>query len=261
MVKKTLNRLRKLSKCFLMISATNYVKQILSRPTKRDKQRKVGGSNISNGCTRCLADDLLGNNREQGVYNMGAIVGTAIHAYLEERNLEENALLEYKVGLGYIPGYGKITSRLDLYRPDHKQVVDFKTTTRDKMERYKRLVEENPPADMDTDLLASARATLEQYIRQATLYAWSLAQDGFPVETVAIVFVCRDGQIVDRDVWGFEIPYQEHIAVAAWNRVLRLWEWLENPAHDVNTLPSHDECYYCNEVRPFVQDETRKVKL
>lgn len=233
-------------------SATEYAKQILARPTDRDKQRKVGGSNLSNGCSRCLADDLLGVPREQGIYNMGAVLGTAIHAYLEDRNQDPTALQEQKVGLGYIPNYGAVGSRLDLYRPDAQQVVDWKTTTRDKMAKYKKLILDPSDKELDTDAQARARAMLEQYIRQVMLYAWSLVQDGFPVKEVAIVFVCRDGQVIENDVWGFEIPYQEEIATSTWDRALRLWDWLENGG-DPTTLPSHEECYYCESVRPFVQ--------
>lgn len=233
------------------MNSTDYVKAILKRPTDRDKQRKVGGSNIVNACTRCLADDLLGVPREQGLYDMGAILGTAIHAYLEERNMDPAAFLEYKLGIGYIPGYGKVGSRLDLYRSDARQVIDLKTSTRDKMRLYQRIIENGSEDGFDTDQMETARYTLESYVRQVNVYAWALAQDGYPVETVSIVFVCRDGSVVDQDVWGFEMPYNPSIAVKVWERTTYLWEWLQDPENLVEDLESHNLCYYCNNVRPL----------
>ena len=74
-----------------MVDPEQYVKDILLRKTDRDRQRKVGASNMSNACSRCLADDLLGIPQGSSPYNMGAIVGTAIHEYLEKRNFDTTA--------------------------------------------------------------------------------------------------------------------------------------------------------------------------
>ena len=241
-----------------MSDTTQYVKNILLRPTDRDKQRKVGASNLVNACTRCLADDFLGNSREQGTYNMGAIVGTAVHKYLEDRNMDPDAHQELKVTLGHIRNYGTVTARLDLYLPRQGLVVDFKTSTRDKIEDYKKVLDNGSEDGFDTDGMAQARYKMEAYVRQATLYAWGLAQRGFPVEDVAIVFIARDGQIVDRDVWGLTVPYSKETALNVWSRGEALWEWLQETDNKPEDLPSHDECYYCNQVRPYID---KKVTL
>ncbi len=109
-----------------MLDAGEYVKNILLRRTKRDMQKRVGASNISTACTRCLADDLLGIERPQSVYDMGAIVGTAIHDYLDKRNQDDTAYKERKVVLGSIEGYGEIKSTTDLYIESDRHVIDFK---------------------------------------------------------------------------------------------------------------------------------------
>lgn len=240
-----------------MISATEYVKNILRRPTERDKQRLVGASNMSNPCTRCLADDIAGNYREQGLYDMGAVLGTAIHDYLDKRNNDENAVKEAKVLLGPIQGYGDITSRTDLYRKDAKQILDFKTTSRDKMATYRRIIENGSEDGFDSETMEKARTTLTQYVHQAMLYAYGAEEAGAEVKSVAIVFVCRDGQIIDRDIWGFEMPYDRHIAENTFDRTMNLYNWLQ-AGNDVNQLESHPDCYYCSEVRPYVR---RKVEL
>ena len=241
-----------------MMNSTDYIKTILSRRTTRDKQRTVGASNLVNACTRCLAEDMLNMKREQGTYNMGAVLGTAIHDYVDKRNLDPKAMKEYKLGLGYIDGYGKVGSRLDIYRRDAKQVIDLKTTTRDKMALYRKIIENGSEDEFDSEQMEVARYTLESYVRQANVYAWSLVQDGYPVETVSIVFICRDGQILDRDIWGFEMPYDESLAVKVWNRGEALWKWLQNSDNSVTELDSHSLCYYCNNVRPYIR---KKVVL
>ena len=64
---------------------------------------------------------------------MGAVIGTAIHAYLEERNLDAHALKEQHVTIGEIPGYGTVGSTTDLFleRVDNGRVVDWKGLTLD----------------------------------------------------------------------------------------------------------------------------------
>lgn len=244
-----------------MLSAAEYTKRILSRKTARDKQRLIGASNICNPCDRCLADDILERPREGGTYNMGAVLGTAIHAYLDERNTDPSAQREISVTLGEIPGYGVITSRTDLYIGSEKMSVDFKTTTRDKIKLYQRVVEQETASDYDTDAIRDARATLESYVYQVQLYAWGLVQKGLPVNRVAIVFIARDGQIIDRDVWGLELPYRQDWAVRAFQRAVDLYYWLQHPDNDPEDLVSAESCYYCNQVRPFVLPAKRKVSL
>lgn len=103
-----------------------YIKAILKRPTERDKAVRIGASNMSNACTRCLADDLLGVKKHGGPYNLGAVLGTAIHEYIEHRNLDETAGKEMKVVLGEIPGYGLVGSTTDIYREDTQTIIDLK---------------------------------------------------------------------------------------------------------------------------------------
>ena len=75
---------------------------------------------------------------------------------------------------------------------------------------------------------------------------------------VDIVFVCRDGQIVDRDIWGHSMPYDPALAETTFNRAAKLWEWLQTPGNDPDDLPSQEHCYYCSVVR---SDNTPEVEL
>ena len=227
------------------------MKNLLKRRTERDKQIRVGASNISNPCTRCLAEDLYcaGNSmqRPQGPYNMGAIVGTAIHDYLEKRNLDETALCEHRVTLGTIPGYGTIKSTTDLFLRETGTVVDFKTTTRNKLKNFIR-AGETEPSDLEVTSVSSARTTLERYFFQAQLYGMGMENAGETVNHVSIVFVCRDGQIVDRDVYGLTRAYSRDTANMVFDRTARIYQWLQE-GNDPSELPSRDDCYYCSVLR------------
>ena len=243
-----------------MNNPEQYVKDILLQRTERDKQISIGASNMSNACTRCLADDMVGATREQGIYNMGAIVGTAIHAYLEERNLDKFALQERKVLIGTIEGYGEVSSTTDLLRIDPRdktvQICDFKTTSRPKLANYQKAASQD--AEFDSESVAHARWTLNQYFRQAQLYGLGVENTlGLVPESVAIIFIARDGQIVDRDVWAPEpIEYSREAALRIFGRAEKLWEWLQDPENDIDALKSSPECYYCSQIRDFVTPVT-----
>lgn len=239
-----------------MVDPEQYVKDILLRKTDRDRQRKVGASNMSNACSRCLADDLLGIPQGSSPYNMGAIVGTAIHEYLEKRNFDTTAHREMRVQLGHIEGYGPVHSTTDLYIPrvDGGMVIDFKTTDSTKLRNYQR-ADNTMPSNFETDAVRHARSTMDRYFRQAQLYAMGVENAGFTPKEVAIVFLCRDGKMLDRDVWAPATrPYSRKIAELIFDRTVRLWAWLQDGG-DPDTIKSRDDCYYCTNVRPFTVPE------
>lgn len=214
---------------------SEYVRDIFREKTDRDRQKTVGASNISNPCSKCLAEAIATGMSHQSEYNMGAKIGTAIHEYLETHNKDQRALKEHNGLIDVIEGYGDITSTTDLYLIDRKTVLDFKTSTRAKMEVYRRDWE-----------LGESNTTLEQYFRQAMLYAYMIEDD---VKTVAICFIARDGQKIDRDIFAISMPYRESIAVNAMNRVKKIYAWLQEPGNDWEDIASHEDCFVCNYVR------------
>lgn len=184
---------------------------------------------------------------------MGAVVGTAIHEYVEHRNLDEAAGKEMKVVLGEIPGYGLVGSTTDIYREDTQTIIDIKTTAREKLAGYQRVVE-TEPTEFDTDALRGYRATLERYFRQAQLYGYGVERSGKAVEWVSIVFVCRDGQVIDRDIWGYTMPYDRALAQRVFDRAKNLWAYLQTGG-DIDSLTQDEHCYYCNVIRPSIIEE------
>lgn len=225
-----------------MTTASDYARGLLKERSERDKQVKVGASNLSSLCGRCLALDLAGVRRNtSNRWWLGARVGTAIHAALEEKAQQDKGVLsEQRLTIGTIPGYGEVKSTLDLYRIKEREVVDFKTTTRDKNAALRRALFEEPD-EFDTDSVQSARFKVEGYWNQIHLYAMGLDK---PVETCTIVFINRDGK-EDKDIWDASIPYDPSRAEAVWGRALTIWAWLQGGG-DPATVEAHPYCWACD---------------
>lgn len=217
------------------------VRDMLNSPTERDRQSLVGASEIGNPCDYCLGRRLLNMERPKQRYWMGARIGTAIHEALEkvaERHNQvaksyhfkalEGALIEKKILLGYVPGYGTLYSKPDLVLTKESHLLDYKGTTKEKIKHYK----------LD--------GVSTQYKVQQNLYAWGLNKAGIKIERISLVFIPRDGS-VDQDIFVYSFDYDEDMALRAWERLSLIWEYLE-AGSDVETLKSHADCYVCNQI-------------
>jgi len=192
-----------------------------------------------------LHDDL--EVAPRGDYYLGAVIGTAIHALLEERAYNDpNLAPEHRVIIGEIPGYGVLKSTSDLYVVDLAGTVDYKTTTREKLGKYRTTVQ-LPPTDLDPEVIVKARLTLQQYDVQLNLYGKGMEDAGNPVETVNIVFICRDAK-TEADVWVHSQPYRREVAEKALDRATRIWQALVS-GKELDTFKSHPLCYRCNVLR------------
>ncbi len=209
----------------------------------RDKQRKVGASNISDPCTRHLAHALVSNDDTPQKYFLGGKVGTAIHGFLEAAianssdDIFTGALVEQKIELGTIEGYGTVHSKPDLVLPGSAQLLDWKTTSRAKIKKIRDYLD-----GIKQD--AASEYTVTKYFGQAQLYAWGLNRAGITIDRVTLVFINRDGTC-ETDIYTYGVDYDEDFAVALWNRVDNLWKELENGSHPENYEP-HPQCYKCS---------------
>lgn len=241
-------------------SGKEYVYDILHTPSERDRQTLCGASDLSDPCTKCLAEKMVGGGGHQSEYDMGAKIGTAIHEYLELNNKDPNGLKEQRVVIGEIPGYGEIKSTTDLYLKDQHRVIDWKTTTLDKLTFIKRAYE-NVPDDLDVSNVRSARAKINRYTYQTMLYGMGVKNSlHLPVQAVSIIFIPRDGKKLERDIWSMDMPYSQTLADKVWSRACNLWAWLE-AGNDWHDLPSDPECYVCNVVRTQYELDNIEVDL
>lgn len=174
---------------------------ILSAP--RNQQRTPGPSELGNPCDRALFYKLAGvepaNIRETEVPNLKAQFGSAMHSWLDDTFGLDNTpgqtrwLRETRVNVGQIGGKD-ITGSCDLYDRRTCTVIDWKTTTRKKIQTYRK----GGPGEL--------------YRQQAHLYGRGWTRRGLPVDTVMVVFLPRDGDLSDAFVWWE--PYDEQVALA-----------------------------------------------
>jgi hypothetical protein len=216
---------------------------LFKQRSDRDKQHKVGASNISNPCTKHLAHDLVGTPEAEFKYWMGGKIGTAIHSFLEaaiessDDSLLDGAIVEQKIILGEIAGYGVVSSKPDLVLPNSNHLIDWKTTSRAKVKKLQNLVD-----GVKDD--AESLYTLQKYVGQAQLYAWGLNNSGIKIDRLTLVFINRDGTY-ENDIWTYTFAYDEDVAIALWDRVNALWLELQNGEHPDN-YPDDPHCFKCS---------------
>jgi len=102
-----------------MLDPREIALELLHEPTERDKQSKVGASNFSQPCARCLAEELMvsaESTNRSNPYWLGAVVGTAVHNMADVRvqKLHPEWEPEQSLTLGVLEGYGEIKSTNDL---------------------------------------------------------------------------------------------------------------------------------------------------
>ena len=211
--------------------------------SERDKQRKVGASQISDPCTRHLAHALVRTEEPPVKYWMGGKIGTAIHSFIESAistssdSIFSNAIVERKIVLGDVEGYGTVSSKPDLVLADYRLLVDWKTTSRKKIKALQNYVD-------GIKLDGASEYTVKKYLGQANLYAWGLNQAGTVIEDIALVFINRDGTY-ENDIYVLPTKYDESFAVALWDRLVSIWKSLESGAHP-NEFEPHPECFKCS---------------
>ena len=215
---------------------------LLKSKTKRDKQTKIGPSGIGNPCDYCLAQSLLGGqSQKNNPWWMGARIGTAIHGLMETEvlkhvdtpmeprfNVLKDASAEQRLFITHLEGYGNIYGNSDL-RLATGNLIDWKTTTRDKIKKYR------------------LNGVPNQYIVQQNLYAygWNQIEEG-AVEKCSLVFIARDGT-GDNDILVHSFDYSPDIVEYSLNRLRNIWSYLQSGG-DPDKLESHDECFVCQNI-------------
>lgn len=218
--------------------------------TERDKQRKVGASQISDPCTYHLAKALVNAPEAPVKYWLGGKLGTATHMFLEDSIAKaplenfpelEDCVVEEKITLGELPGYGVINSKPDLVLVKENHLIDWKTSTRDKSRKLIKVIDalNNGETVKDTGSLY----TFQKYVAQAQLYAWGLNQAGTVIDSCSLVFINRDGT-TEADIFPYTFDYSEEFALAVWARLESLWETIQSGA-DIEELDRDGDCFKC----------------
>lgn len=245
----------------LDLELTMMVVDLFAQKTERDKQRTIGASNASNPCNKCLAEDMIQIEQEPTWAWLPAVIGTAIHELAEFRLNEPGPLRELfgspmtekKMVIGSVPGYGDVKSTSDLYIPERKLVLDYKSTSRAKLKQYVEVDAADMVIDPDLysqskyDTLMEHMFTMRKYLNQLHLYGLGMVRMGYEVEEVAMGFICRDGMSGD-DIKVFKYRYDPDLAEKVWNRIGILWGYLES-GKTPDDFDGNPYCWYCQNKR------------
>lgn len=186
----------------------------------RSLQRTIGPSEIGTPCVRRLAYKLCDwptVNTDSDPW--ASIIGTAVHAWMEETFRAENERLgqERYVVERRLHIRGNIYGNADLFDRAHGVNIDWKITSPDRLKKYRQ----NGPG--------------QQYRVQAHLYGLGQENAGEQVNDVAIVFLPRGGRIDGLHVWTE--PYDRQVALDALQRLDNVLTLLHQPGMDPGENP------------------------
>lgn len=193
---------------------------LFTAKTDRDRQTRIGASDLSDQCDFCLAAKLLGQPRESAIGDrtwLGRVLGTALDDLLTGRaGSAEGSETQKHVWFADLEGYGRVGGSIDLCLPD--QIVDWKGSTRKKsalMQDYLQTVSPFraglPPrwtkqarGNYKLDLGSGAAISLSERDYQAEMAKQVYKVNGYFAQTnlymrgsgrqrASLVFVNRDG--------------------------------------------------------------------
>lgn len=203
--------------------------ELLKQPSERDKQSKAGPSSLGSCCDRCVQRALRNEPQPLTQYWLGAAIGTAVHAMAEKNGIrrgDPNALLEVKVEVGDVPGYGIIKGSVDRFEIDTGTVRDYKGTTRKDKPSLLAAYDHMTPQEKEPNTHKKARLKLRNYVGQMSLYGLALSRMGYEVSSLVLEFFCRDGS-GDDDIFELEFDYDPAFAQAVWDRVVYIWTHMD----------------------------------
>ncbi len=210
---------------------------------ERSHQQHLGPSQIGDPCTRCLARAVLGVPvRRQFDDPWCRIIGTAVHAWLEDAAIEDcqgrddvRWLPETKVqpDPDLLPSGG----RCDLYDAATRTVIDHKVIGTARLRHFR------------------ASGPGIGYRRQAHLYGLGYVNAGRAVDNVAVAFWQRGGRLSDLHVWTE--PYDPSVAEQALTRFRTVRDLaLATGEAILPMLPAHADCFACGGEEPTPTSQT-----
>lgn len=203
---------------------------------ERDKQKRVGPSDLSKTCEWCLADKMIGTH-EPSPGGLAAWIGTAMHGKLEADERDPSTYRERKVFVGGIGVYGNVWGTIDRFDEQHHTAVDYKGSKKADIKKYG-----NSYLILDDGRVEFYSNTLLEYYRQVNLYGLALNEDGHEVENVAIFFIPRDSNRFE-DCKYIEFPYNRDLALQVLARAEAIYTYVSE--HGMVGLEPDPECWDC----------------
>lgn len=219
----------------------------LTKPSERDKQRKVGPSELGDLCERCLAEKLLGVHQDEKTHPLAPMIGTAFHLYLENTIGLERYLKETKVTVGEIEGYGAIRGTADGFDVSTGHVVDYKVLSKKKIKAFSSATffDDDHVPEFFSDSMTEGQ--LKKYYYQMMLYGLGMENAGYEVNHTSLVLFPRDCTVESVMVASHELcfKYDRAAALAVLERANQIFKWADENRDQLEDLDSHSGCYYC----------------
>lgn len=219
----------------------------LSKPSARDRQRKVGPSELGDLCERCLAEKLLGVHNEERSHPLAPMIGTAFHAYLENVVDLRGYLKETRVEVGQIKGYGTISGTADGFDTTTGCVVDYKVLSKKKIKKFSSstFFDDDHSPEFFADSITEGQ--LKKYYYQMMLYGLGMENAGYTVRHAALIMFPRDCTVESVNEASHELcfKYNRDAALAVLNRAQHIFDWANDNKDQLDELESYEGCYYC----------------
>lgn len=219
----------------------------LTKPSERDKQRKVGPSELGDLCERCLAEKLLGVHQEEKNYPLAPMIGTAFHLYLENTIGLEGYLKETRVTVGEIEGYGEIRGTADGFDTTTGHVVDYKVLSKKKIKAFSSATFFNEDLEPEFYSDSLAEGQLKKYYYQMQLYSLGMENAGYDVNHTSLILFPRDCTVESVMSASHELcfKYNREAALNVLERANQIFKWATENRDNLGELDSHAGCYYC----------------
>jgi hypothetical protein len=184
----------------------------------------------------CRAESLLrltGVPQSNPRVGLSAVVGKAVHAYLEQVVTGPDNITERRYT------YRDVRCTVDLIRVASKALRDYKSTTTDKLAA---IVHDGPKRSHRGQIHLGAAAAREA---------------GIDIETVGLIYIPRDSNDLD-DIWEWSEPFSQTFAdeAADWHadqraRAEQAAELKADPTDWLNGLRD-EPLHFCEQFCPFV---------
>jgi hypothetical protein len=181
----------------------------------RSLQKAIGVSSLGD-CRRKVWHTVNGDVGTNETKRLAAIMGTAIHASIEQAFNNNDAMIEHRVEIDDLP-----PATIDYFDPINGEVVDWKTIKMSGRDYF----------------------VTKQKRWQIQTYGYLLTRDGYDVKTVTLVGIPRDG--TEDDIIVYSEPYDETVALNALNWLEEVRGSTEPPA------PERDPVSFCAKYCPF----------
>ena len=219
----------------------------LSKPSPRDRQRKVGPSELGDLCELCLAEKLLGIHEDENNHPLAPMIGTAFHLYLENVIGLKGYLKETKVTVGAIDGYGDISGTCDGFDVATGHVVDYKMLSKKKIKAFSSATFFNEQQEPEFYSDSRTELQLKKYFYQMMLYGLGMENSGHEVNYCSLVLFPRDCTIESVLQASHELcfKYDRQAALNVLERANQIFQWADENRDHIGELDSHPGCYYC----------------